>query len=538
MALRNAIPLRFSPAGLSDTLDSTDNFPGAMASLANLIPDPTTKNLWQCRPAAISKGNTTGNKFVSAAIVVGDRVYGMVGSNVNAGKDEPFCFNITGSALVSITGITNANSPTQLATTGDWIPPSMDLVGTKIVVAHQGFVGTSNFIGWIDISNPAALTWTAGNVATNPFATVPTAVKQYGNRAWYALNPTTGAPTLVYSDVLVPTTVTLSSQALQFGDNLPLTALGALPLNNQSGGIIQSLIVFKGASNMYQITGDPAITNSLNNNAMSVATGTLAPNSIATTPKGLAFMSPDGIRYIDFQGNISDPIGVAGDGVSVPFINALIPSRACAACNASVYRISVQNDAAVGNANQEYWFDIPRKVWTGPHTFPYSQIKPYKSSFVGFPLAVTGGIFTSDVAARHASVYVENGATLQWVFQTALLPDPSQMAEMAMVETTINVTKSAGVVINILALDQGGSALGTYILPASAAASFWGTMVWGVSLWQGVALALAPRPIKWPAPIEFRRLAIYATGLSGAGLQIGDVFMRYQILRYLQEPVS
>lgn len=537
MALRNTTPVRFSPAGLSDTLDATEEFPGAMASLSNLIPDPSTKHLWVCRPGAISRGNTAGSKFVSACIVVGDRVYGMVGSNTNAGKDEPFCFNLLTNSLLSISGIVLGNSPTSLATTGDWVPPSMDVVGTKIMVAHQGFIGSGDYIGWIDISNPAALTWSAGNTSGNALAYPPTAVKQFGNRAYYAVNPPSGSPSLVYSDVLVPTNITNSSQALQFGDNVPITALGALPLSSQLSGIIQALIVFKGASNMWQVTGDAALNN-LSQNSLSVATGTLAPNTICPTTQGLAFMSPDGVRYINFQGVVSDPVGVSGDGVTVPFVYAVYPSRAVASCNAAIYRISVQNSKASGSPWQEYWFDIARKIWTGPHTFPASQIKPYNNTFVEFPVAVTGGIFTSDIALQSGSVFVENGASLMWTWQTSMLPDPGVMSQMSMVETTLNMALQAGGGnINIAALDGNGSTLASCIVSSPGTASYWGTMVWGVNLWLGAYTALQPRRCKWPVPVEFRRLAIKASGQSVSGVQIGDLFMRYQLLKYLQEPL-
>jgi hypothetical protein len=520
-------------------VDATEAFPGAMASLVNLIPAATTKNLWQCRPAASLLGNTTGNKVITATIIVGNRLYGMAASNTNAGKDAPFCFNLLTNTLVSISGITSASSPTSLATSGDWVPPSMALVGTKIMVAHQGFVGTANTIGWIETSNPSALAWSAGNTTTNALAYPPTAVYQFANRAWYAINPPTGQPSLAYSDVLVPTTITNSSQALFFGDNLPLTAMGGLGLTStQVGGIVQALIVFKGVSAMWQITGDAALNN-LTASVLSVPTGTLAPNTVCPTPQGLAFMSPDGMRYISPQGTVSEPVGDDGSGIALPFSKALSPSRAVAACNASVYRITVQNGAATGTPNQEYWFDLTLKIWSGPHTFPNSQIEAYNNTFICAPISTTGNIFASNYSPSLSDTYTENGTALSWAYQTSMLPDPSQMAQMSMIETTLSVTLSAGGgAIAVEALDQNGSVLGSYSIPAPGGSFFWGSFVWGVGLWRGVALALFPRIIKWTQPVEFRRLAISVSGTSGAGLQIGDVFMRYQILRYLQEPLS
>src|ERR1700730_3245698 len=106
-----------------------------------------------------------------------------------------------------------------------------------------------------------------------------------------------------------------------FGDNVALTALGGLALFNQLGGIVQSLMVFKDVTNIYQVTGDSALSN-LSVNALNITTGTLAPNTIVATPKGLAFMAPDGVRLINFDAKIEDPIGFDGMGVSAPFISS------------------------------------------------------------------------------------------------------------------------------------------------------------------------------------------------------------------------
>src|SRR6185437_379255 len=143
----------------------------------------------------------------------------------------------------------------------------------------------------------------------------PTAVYQFNSRAYYIYN-LPAQPSVYFSDALNPTTFTNANQILTFGDAVPLTALGGVGLNTQLGGIIQSLIVFKGVQNIYQITGDPTTSN-LSVDALNVTTGTLAPNSICNAPKGLMFMSPDGYRMIDFQAHVSDPIGIDGSGVTV-----------------------------------------------------------------------------------------------------------------------------------------------------------------------------------------------------------------------------
>src|ERR1700748_2234586 len=132
MSLRNATPVRFSPSGLSDTLDGSNVFAGACASLANLIPDPSTKNLWQCRPASIQTtafaGFTTPG-FISAQMVVGTKIFGMIASGRTLGHDEPFAYDLVTGTFSTVSGITFANTPISPATTGDWTPPTMDLIG-------------------------------------------------------------------------------------------------------------------------------------------------------------------------------------------------------------------------------------------------------------------------------------------------------------------------------------------------------------------------------------------------------------------------
>lgn len=564
MTLRNAQPIKFSPVGLSDALDSSNVFQGAMAQLANMIPDPTTKNLWQCRPAAIVQANFSvqggdfnavdfspdfnigfnlsgvGNGFISALMRVGTKVFGMISTARNPGRDEPFAYDLVSNTFSFIAGVTAANTPLSPATSGEWVPPTMDLIGVNLVVTHPGYNGSGGVMfGWFNISDPNAITWQGGNTVTTLLPSPPVAVKQFFNRAYFLVNPPTGQPAAYFTDVLL-LTITDPTHILTFNDNIKLTAIGALPLNSQlTGGTIQSLVVFKGAAQMWQITGDAAIpSNPLSINAMNVATGTLAPNSICATSKGLAFIAPDGLRVIQFNGNISDPIGDAGGGITVPFIFAIAPSRIVADCTAKTLRVSVQNGAAAGTPNQEYWYDIPRGSWSGPHSFPASQIVSYDNTFIMAPIGVLGKLFRSDSVQSATSTYVENGNQMSFTWATSMLPSTQQMAENAMVETTLNIGFPDGQQIAVYAADENGAIFTSVILAASIASTIWGQFVWGQALWQGASNALAPRQLKWPIPIVFQRLCLIATGNCANNLKIGDLFMRYQQLGYLLQQDS
>jgi hypothetical protein len=557
MPIRRGKPLKWSPQGLSDCLDSTTVFPGAMSSLANLIPDPQQIQSWLCRPAAVQildfslkggafstafssafdVGLTSTGSFVSALIISGVRAYGMIQNSHYPGFDSPFSYNLVTGTFDIVSGTTLTNLPSNTLTTGAWTPPTMDIIGSKIIVTHPGFSGSgSNFFGVIDISTPTSPTWTASNTTTNVLPAVPTAVKQFNNRAWFAVNPSSGTPGLYFSDVLAPTTITAGTQVLTFGDTVPITAIGALPLNNQLGGIIQALIVFKGITNMVQVTGDAAATpnSTLSQNALNVATGTLAPNSICSTPKGLAFIAPDGLRIIDFNAQVSDPIGISGSGVTVPFIYSVVPSRMAAAYNAGVIRISVQNGFASASPTQEYWYDMSRSLWTGPHSFPASLIRAYSNTFIMTPVGVGGKLFQSDPVQSSTSTYVENGTQLSYTYKTPLLPNTGQMAENSVIESTIDMALSTSVpVISVTAIDHDGTVLASVLIASTATSTSWGAFTWGSALWGGAANALRPRRVDWPNPIVADQFYVQVTGNSAQGVGMGKMYFRYEILGYL-----
>lgn len=537
------IPLHYQAISGSDSIDSTTDFPGAMSRLKNLIPMPETKNYWICRPAMAEEitqaefvaAGFTGAGFISASLVVGDRLYGMIAATQHgAGLDVPFVYDLAGSAFVTLTGAAAANLPTAPATSGAWVPPTMDVIGTYIIVTHPGYDGIgARFFGVFNISDPSALTWTCANTSGTLLPAVPRAVKNFNGRAWYLVNPGTGQPGAYYSDALAATTITAGSQVLTFDDNVKLIALGALPLSNQLGGVIQSLIVFKDeASNMFQITGDAA-TADLAKNALNVATGTRAPLSITPTPKGLAFLAPDGFRIIDFAANVSDPIGADGYGISVPFTSASVPSRVVACCSADVLRATTQNSKATGSPFEEYWFYFSRKVWCGPHTSGASQIERWRNKFVVVPQSAVGKVALSNVIPESTDTFTEFSSQLTWEHITAFLPDPRQMSMMAMVETITNIayTNAAGNVI-VEAVDQDDAVINSVTFNAPGTATVWGAFVWGASPWLGALVKLRKKLIKWTIPIVFNRMKLSIEGDSASGVIIGDWFMRYDMLGY------
>jgi hypothetical protein len=303
------------------------------------------------------------------------------------------------------------------------------------------------------------------------------------------------------------------------------------------GGIIQSLIVFKDGTNMYQVTGDTT-TSDLSVNSMNYATGTEAPLSLSNTPMGVAFMAPDGIRILGFQGTITPPVGSAGSGVNVPFLNALVPSRVSAACNASIFRISVQNAAISGQPWQEYWLHLNREnpVWSGPHTFAPSQIEPYKTKFVTAPTGVVGQLWISETVPSTTSVYTENSIDLQWQLATVMMGPDEFNGVYCFDEATITMATDPSMISwTAVAINPDLVQYSSFTSTVPNTTPVWDAAVWDNAIWDGVAAGLMPRRIDWDTPITTSRAQVILSGGSAGGVVIGDLKFTQGFAQYVPE---
>ncbi len=611
MPLRNAKPVRIQPAGLSDSDDGTNAFPGAMAVLQDLIPNPSTRFQFVPRPASVSAYNfsdftTPANG--EALLVVGTRAYGFIASARYAGKSEPFCYDLAVGAIVALANVTSANCPTTQSTTGDWTPPSLAMIGTKLVMTHPGYNKAGGyFVGWIDLTNftsntitgtthtnttldglstnvlaagwqigyhitgpdiPAntyivaiaagGLSVTLSNAATGghaggtytvtsgttaaplygagqtqgqPLVDLPAAVGQFNGRAYYAVDNS-----LPFSDSGIPLQITNASQALILGDNTPVTALGGLPLTSQlTGGIVQALVAFKGGEELYQVTGDPA-TNNLTVNAIAGSMGTKAANTVISTPAGLAYIAQDGLRIIGPTGQPSPPVGVYGQGINVPFVNAINPSRMCAAYNHNLIRVSVQNGAVNGQPIQEYWYDLSLQVWTGPHSFPAAMISAYDGdldTFIMFAAGVNAKLWQSDPQPLASSTYTENGVAMSWVWQPCLSPDNAVTAMNAVVRALIGLEVPASLATTFTASDEQGNTLDTITLSGSGVGgSIWNSFNWGAADWGFSVANYQQYQLNFHQPLVFKQMSLRVNGASIAGFAIGNLYFEYQELGY------
>lgn len=524
--------------------------------------------------------NTTGDITTGSNLLknVASRAGALVGMKVE-GNGIP-----TGTTILQISGnlITMSAAATQTATGtavtidgGNVVNVSQDAYATTgnvpvnfsgggSITISQAATATANGVALaISGGTEAAPTWYAGNTNTNPLPSVPTGVQQFNTRAYFACGNT-----VAVSDTLNGTQRSNASFELTLGDNQPITALKGLPLENQvTGGVVQSIMAFKGTAEIFQITGDPAVDNWAQN-ALNVAIGTLAPNSVVATPQGMAFIAPDGLRFISFTAQIGDPVGAFGTGVSVPFINAQNPSRIAAAYNQNVLRISVQNNDAPGSPIQEWWYDFELEIWTGPHSFPAALVVPFYAvtpftsghGFVMVPPVsfAAPALYTSEATPIGNITYVENGEPMQWSWETSLLPDNSQMSMNAVIETAMGFVLPPGQTVTISASNESGQVLdsvtlsgpqgeptiwgnfvwgqGTWLVMVPL--TVWGSFIWGQAPWQERGSYYTQERVAWHLPLVFKQMQISAAGMSTLGFSIGNLYLGYEPLGYMLQQAS
>jgi hypothetical protein len=660
MPLRNARPITFRPQGVSDAVDGSSAFPGALTSAADLIPAMHTKNVFVPRPAAFSYIDFGRKVTGEELLVIGDKIYGIVTSARFPGYSEPFAYNIKSASFIPISGVNEHNVPKSAPATGDWTPPTSTPLGAYILFTHPAGFALPNAFGWLDMTGmndsatgstgysqepalwgagvwgtsewvvlqpsgglmvvnlskdvnqagwrpglmisdsagvippetriadvsvdglavkltksatsavandtftvlggtPDAPLWAAGNTAIHPLVGVPVAVAQFNGRAWYAVGSAT-----VFSDALDPLMQT-NEQVLTYDNGIDVTAFGTIPFQTTAGGIIQSLLAFQEDTAIQQISGDQA-TQNLAKNLLSQI-GTLAPNAIISTPIGVIFIAPDGVRIISQTGQVSDPIGANGDGVALPMINSVYPSRMAASYNEDAYRVSITyNKTESGSPTSaimsaEFWFHLKSKMWSGPHSFPAALIAPLdqgatRHGHVLFPLGPSfTGIWFSNTRPLIDARYTENGAPMNWVYETTLLPDTESMFMNAVNETTVMLSLAPTGMASVVFKDDDGVLLDQVMLsgfparpgvwgaavwgearwggpPASPA--YWGSAIWGTSVWgDGIGAAIiTQRLVAWDHELVFKQGQLVVSGQSAPQVAIGNVRLRYQQTGY------
>lgn len=439
-----------------------------------------------------------------------------------------------GTTVVSISGNTAVLNMAALAS---GVATNINFSGGGTITVSANATGTHTqtalAINGGTLANPL---WGAGNTNTFPLSKVPKAVGAFNGRGWFAVGNA-----VVFSDSFNPTQVTNANQALIIGDNTEVTAFGGLPLTNQvTGGTQEALLVFKGPQAVTQITGDAA-TNNLGLDIVQGSVGTLAPNTITQTPEGLAYVAIDGVRMITLAGTVTQPIGAYGEGVSTPFINALYPSRMCAAFNQNTLRISFQNGSLPGAQFQEFAYEFRLKQWTGPHSFPAALINGYSvDGQVGFILSgvnLPGQLWFHSMVPGSGDTFVENGSQMEWTWKTTLLPDNNRLSANRMLDTALGLILPAFTSAQVTFADEGGVTQDTTPVTNSTPANdpLWGSVIWGDFIWGSIASFFKQYRVAWNVPLIFKQGTITVTAKSAQVQAIGNLYMGYQPLGYILE---
>lgn len=541
MGIRDARVVRFTPIGLADAYDATDKFLGACRSMQNLVFDQSNPSCVIPRPgvgtAFTSFAGFTSPTFISCQVVVGNYIFGMVSTGLTAGHDQPFCYNMSTNSFITISNVTSGNSegrPASPSTTGAWTPPTMAVIGVKIIITHPGYTGTgSNFFGVIDITNPAAPAYSTMNTTTHALPSVPTFVANFNNRAYFICGNA-----VYYSDVLVPTSMTNAGQALTVGDTSNCTALSGLPIQTTTAGVAAALIVFK-TSQIWQITGDAAISGSLALNYLSLNVGSVAPRSVQPSPIGTIFVSQDSAYVVNPLGAViplSNQLGSfnATSDIRQPFNYCTQPTRISAAYSNGIYRMCIPTIIDGNVTTNDYWFDTKRMRWNGPHTFVYDTASSAGGNFVLSGAGSGAKLFYSYTVPSTNTVYNDNGTSYLIDLKTADFPNTGEMAMNQIVESTIALASSgASQNFSVSAFDDAGNYITSTNVKTNPSGSLWGSNYWGDgSLWKSSLVRPQTYLLAWSIPIVFNRIAIEIVATAGAGVAIDSFFARTQKTGY------
>ena len=514
-----------------------------------------------------TSASTTGDWTPPDASQVGGRVMTTHPGFTGANNIVMGWFDMTGLVVNTLTGSTNSNTlisgmasnaalqagvaPGMLISdsAGD-IPAGTFItqVGLTTITLSQAATG-SNVGTTLTITGGtfAAPLWAAGNVNQNPLPGIPVAVENFNGRAYYAVNAT-----LQFSDAgnAVQDSNNPNVQVINFQNGLNVTALAATPFTNVLGGITQSLIAFQGISAIQQITGDPTTSNLLSQLVIT-GTGTLAPNTMDNVPNiGLAFIAPDGLRFVGLNGTVTPAIGTNGDGVSQPFINVQFPSRMTGAWANDTYRVAIKTSttpamiwgqATWGQAiwgsgdivTQEYWFNTKLQIWTGPHTFPSTLISANQttSGFVVSSLSIGASLWDSDAVPTNSETYTENGQVLQCAAVTTLLPDNQIMFMNALVQMTIGLGSTEANTVTVWCSRENGTQLdSTQITLPGTGPAIWGQFNWGAANWGAGATLFSQWRVPWNHVILFKQASVGVSFQAQPGMVMGNLYMRMQRL--------
>ncbi len=540
MGIRGVEQLTFVPSGITDSFDEIDAFRGACIAMTNLILDGSNPDQLVGRPGVglpvTSFASFTSPTFVSLQVTIGTMTYGMVSSARYPGYDEPFAWDNVHGVFVAISGVTGSNLPARPATSGAWTPPTAAMIAGNLVITHPGFSGVgANFFGLLNLATPSVPAWSTSNTSTNALPSVPTSVANYNNRAWFACGNMA-----YYSDVLQPAVMSTGTQSLTIGDSTPIVGQNGLPMQTVSSGMTAALILFK-ANQVWMATGDSS-TNNLSLQFLSLTIGCQSPRSVAQTPIGVIFIGQDA-PYIVLQSAIITELHHPSSAVAdlcLPFLNTQVPSRVAAAFAGNIYRVCVQTLLNGTVCTNDYWFDLRRMRWSGPHTFIYDCASQYDDSFILSGASYGAALF---MGSSTSTTYTDNNVAYgtQLLTTNVIVGDTSQFKQI--VESTMDfMSGGQGNSFTLTARSGASSVLAMAYVYAyvygSGAGSLWGYATWGNFSWSLASVSPYRYDIYWNQPIVSDRISFLITTYAASPMIIGKLRAKYQVCGYTLRPPS
>jgi hypothetical protein len=297
------------------------------------------------------------------------------------------------------------------------------------------------------------------------------------------------------------------------------------------------LLVFK-AFDIWQITGDAAVSGSLSLNFLSLNVGCLSPRAICQTPIGTIFIGIDGPYVVSPLGGVGpltkDQTKITQD-IQQPFQSISNPSRAAASFSGSIYRVCLDTVLNGQFVTVDYWFDITRRRWTGPHTFNYDCACQVGNYFVVSHRNYGANLFKSQYVPASDSTYLDNGAPISVLLESSSFPKTENINEKQVIESTIELSSiGASVQYQVAALDEARSTLGSASFLISNTAGIWGAGSWGAGVvWAAANNFPKTYTVPWQAPLVFKKMALQVIAQSSSNLSIGTFFAKYQDTGYI-----
>jgi hypothetical protein len=274
-------------------------------------------------------------------------------------------------------------------------------------------------------------------------------------------------------------------------------------------------------------------------NYLSLNVGSASARSIVPSPLGTFFSGPDSAYLVTPFGGVTPVSFNEGSNVTPdlrqPFGNVLTPSRVAASFSGNIYRICLPTVVDGVSGTYDYWFDVRKKRWNGPHTFIYDCASSDGEGFFLSGIGSGAKLFNSDTTSDSTSTFLDNGAQYFIDMLSSDFPKKDEMAMKQIVESTIELSSTgSAVTYSLLAYDDKNNILDTTGVTTYAQGSIWGANLWGDgSKWTATLNRVITYQVYWNKPLVLNKMAIELTTTASSAIAIGTFYVRYQKTGYL-----